>query len=231
MSEYSLINLLSLIIPLVASFHPKLEFYKRWKYWFPAMLITGVVFLVWDAWFTAAEVWSFNAQHVGSKKLIGMPYEEWAFFFCIPYACIFTFEAFRKMLPKFKIIKRLTSYITYVLLMLWVVGIALSIPKLYTMVCFGISIPVLVLVHYRFPDLLARFYPVFAVLLVPFIVVNGFLTGSFGSLKIVSYNDLYNLGFRVFQIPIEDFSYAFTMILMSLLFIRFFEDIFESSTA
>ena len=39
--------------------------------------------------------------------------------------------------------------------------------------------------------------------LIPFIIINGFLTGSYTSEPIVWYNDAHNLGLRFLNIPIE----------------------------
>jgi lycopene cyclase domain-containing protein len=50
--------------------------------------------------------------------------------------------------------------------------------------------------------------------LIPFIVVNGFLTGSFTEDPVVYYNDLENLSIRVLNIPIEDFVYNFNILLL-----------------
>lgn len=229
MSEYWIINLISVSVPLLSSFHPKLQFYKRWIYWFPAMIITAIVFLFWDAWFTSAGFWSFSHEYTAEARLVGMPLEEWAFFFCIPYACLFTFEAIKKLRPNFRVKRRVAGVFSVIIAALWVVGIALNINKTYTIVCFGLSLPLLGIVWYNFPDILRRYLPVFLILLVPFVLVNGLLTGSFSAMEIVSYNDTQNMGIRFLRIPLEDFSYAFSMILMSLLFIRFFEEIFSRS--
>jgi len=226
MSKYWLINLLSVSVPLLASFHPKLAMYKRWKYWFPAMLISATVFIFWDVWFTSAKVWSFNTDYVAQAKLIGMPLEEWAFFFLIPYACIFTFESFRKLVPNFRIRLQASKIISWALIAYWVIALALNLGHMYTMVCYGISAAVLLLCILQYPNILRSYLPVFLILLVPFVLVNGVLTGSFGDAAIVSYDDTYNMGLRILNIPIEDFSYAFTLILMSLVFIRFFEELF-----
>ena len=53
-------------------------------------------------------------------------------------------------------------------------------------------------------------------MLVPFAIVNGVLTGSFIPGEVVWYNDSQNLGIRIATIPIEDFAYAFSMILSAL---------------
>ena len=54
--------------------------------------------------------------------------------------------------------------------------------------------------------------------LIPFIIINGFLTGSYTSEPVVWYNDVHNLGIRFLNIPIEDFIYSFLMLSMTLFF-------------
>ena len=65
-------------------------------------------------------------------------------------------------------------------------------------------------------NLLSHFYLTFLVMLIPFFIVNGILTGSFVENEVVWYNNLENLNIRVFTIPIEDIIYAFTLILLNL---------------
>jgi len=67
--------------------------------------------------------------------------------------------------------------------------------------------------------LINKFYITFLVILVPFLLVNGILTGSFIKQEVVWYNDHENLGIRIFTIPVEDFGYAFSLILFNLLLI------------
>ena len=70
------------------------------------------------------------------------------------------------------------------------------------------------------------YYITFLLILIPFFIVNALLTGSFIESEVVWYNDNENLGIRVFTIPIEDFGYAFSLMLFNLLLIRRFEKIY-----
>jgi lycopene cyclase domain-containing protein len=65
--------------------------------------------------------------------------------------------------------------------------------------------------------LLQRFLLSFLIILIPFFIVNGILTGLITESPIVKYNDLENLGVRVFTIPVEDIGYAFSMLFGNLM--------------
>tara|TARA_B100001027_G_C16264851_1_gene331422 strand:+ start:1047 stop:1253 length:207 start_codon:yes stop_codon:yes gene_type:complete len=60
------------------------------------------------------------------------------------------------------------------------------------------------------------------VILLPFFIVNGILTGSWIENQIVWYDNLENLGIRMGTIPVEDTIYAYSMILMNLSLYEYF---------
>ena len=70
--------------------------------------------------------------------------------------------------------------------------------------------------------LLNRFYISFLVILIPFIIINGILTGSFIEGEVVWYNPEEITGIRLGTIPVEDFAYGFSMILINLMLMNFF---------
>jgi lycopene cyclase domain-containing protein len=77
---------------------------------------------------------------------------------------------------------------------------------------------------------LQRFFITFLIILFPFFIVNGILTGSFIEGKVVWYNNNENLNIRLFTIPVEDAVYAFNMLYPSILLIEFFKKKFNKKT-
>jgi lycopene cyclase domain-containing protein len=61
---------------------------------------------------------------------------------------------------------------------------------------------------------MGRFYFAFVVLLIPFFLINGILTGSFIAEPVVMYNNEENLGIRLGTIPLEDVVYGLLMLLL-----------------
>ena len=98
--------------------------------------------------------------------------------------------------------------------------IAIHYDKWYTAVNYSVLALVLTYTVFKVPNLLNTFFITFLIILIPFSIVNGILTGSFIDEPVVSYNNEENLGIRLGTIPIEDIGYAFTMILMSLVLIK-----------
>src|SRR4029078_2752814 len=88
---YLLVDLFTLIIPLLFSFHPKIEFYKSWRYFFPANIIVAAMFITWDIFFTSEGIWSFNPDYITGIYFFNQPMEEILFFICIPFSCVFTY--------------------------------------------------------------------------------------------------------------------------------------------
>ncbi len=221
---YLLLDLGSLLIPFLFSFHPKLKFYKKWKALFLAIPITMLIFIPWDILFTQHGIWGFNDTYFLDIKILELPLEEWLFFICIPYACVFTHYALLSYFPSLGLSLFSTRWISYILLSIMLILTVINYNKWYTFINFLYAIIVLIIALKFNIELLRKYYITFLVILIPFFIVNGILTGSFIDNQIVWYNDVENLGIRIFTIPIEDTVYALTLILTNLLFVEYFQN-------
>ncbi len=226
MSLYLTINLASIAIPFIFSFHPKLRFYEKWKGFFIGTLIIGGVFIIWDVIFTKLGVWGFNPDYLTGIYFFNLPIEEWLFFVCIPYASIFTHYSMAK-LKKFELSLKVTGVISILVSGLCFV-IAVVFPgRMYTFVTSIVTLVTIIIAWIYFKDVLRRFYLSYAVILIPFLIVNGILTGSFIENEVVWYNNSENLGLRIFTIPIEDSFYGFSLLLGILLVSELFYRVFN----
>ena len=225
MSLYLWLDLLSLSVPFLVSFHPRIALYKHWKALFLALFITLIPFILWDVYFTLNGYWGFNEIYLSGMYLLHLPIEEWLFFICIPYACIFTHISILEINPKLSLSKKLTKRISILLFGLFALVLLVNYDKAYTAIDMIFAIVVLALVVKFKPSLLYSFYITFLFMLIPFFIVNGILTGTGIEGNVVWYNNEQNLGIRLGTICAEDTAYAFSLILLNLfLFNKFKRD-------
>ena len=190
-------------------------------------MLTMGVFIPWDVIFTINGVWGFNSDYFLGVEILSLPFEEWLFFICIPFACVFTHYAVLLYFPNLKLKKVTTKAISISLVLILFVLALVNYDKWYTLVNFSLAIPLTWLVYKYNPQLLQHFLLTFLVMLIPFFIVNGVLTGSWIDNQVVWYNDAENLGIRMGTIPIEDSIYAYSMILMNLFFFEYLCSIFK----
>ncbi len=225
---YVFINLGAISIPFIAGFDRRLRFEKQWKFLFPSILLTMVIFIPWDMAKTYLTVWGFNPEYLLGIYIGNLPVEEWMFFIAIPYACLFTYHSLNYLIKK-DYLGKYAEKITLVLaIFLLIIGL-MNTGRLYTSVTF-ISTGVFLIFH-RFVvkgDYMGRFYIMYLVTLIPFFIVNGLLTGSFIPGEVVFYDNTQNLGIRLGTIPVEDMVYGLFMLLMNVTWFEFLRNRFNS---
>lgn len=209
---YWLINIATIIFPFLLSFDRKVAFYKSWRQLWPGLLITGLFFIGWDILFTAKGVWSFSNRYITGVKLLGLPAEEWFFFLAIPYACVFIYDCLLAYFPFRK--KHDWGWPFFVVPGIVLTGAGLVFyNRAYTCSSFilcGMALLAVYLLRRKMKRFRAdAFLVMYFVSLVPFFIVNGFLT----ALPVVIYNDAENLGIRLYTIPFEDSFYGLLLML------------------
>jgi lycopene cyclase domain-containing protein len=213
MSLYLLIIIASFVGPFLLSFDKKVYFYKRWKYLFPSILIVAVLFIIWDNYFTDKEIWGFNPEHLQGIYFGNLPIEECLFFFVVPYACIFIYEVLNAYFPKIRL-KKTAHYFAFgfttfgllfgiTFIENWYTSSALILSSLFTIGFYYVK--------------KVAWYPqfifAFLVTTLPFLIVNGILTGIATNEPIVWYHEEHIMGLRIFTIPLEDVFYNYSMLL------------------
>ena len=219
---YLYIDLLTISAPFLLSFDKRVAFYKQWKYLFPAILLMAVVFIAKDVIFAASEIWGFNDTYLVGIRILGLPIEEWKFFFVVPYAIVFIYACLVVYVKKdiLKTVHR--PFFIFLSAVLIVVGV-IYYDRLYTSVIFILTALLLLYNVYKKQPWLSYFLLAYLVSLIPFIIVNGALTGYFTPEPIVWYDDSQNLGIRLLTIPIEDTIYSLMMMLMTVQLMEWFK--------
>lgn len=210
---YLWLDLGSLALPLLFSFHPKIKFYKRWPIVLPGILVMALVFIPWDIYFTTQGFWGFNPNYLSGIQWLGLPIEEWLFFFCIPYACMFTHHVLSSLVHWWPLSKKTTDWVYLIVVVGLIMGLWYGIDQWYTATAFIYALLILGLTQNTAPQILPTFFMSYLIILIPFFIVNGVLTGSGIPEPVVWYNDTQNFGVRLGTIPLEDTVYNLGMLL------------------
>lgn len=210
--EYLLFNLTVVLGPVAAQFSRQIKSVSRWRLKLRVSVIVMIPYVIWDA-LVAGSHWQFNAAYTLDFRFFGLPIEEWLFFITVPFGCLLVWETLPQV-DRWLARLRLLRHIRNVLYAALPLGIWLfSTGKQYTglvLCCFGFVGLMDTLLR---TDLLLRPKTYFYLAIVAglILVFNGYLTAR----PVVMYGEAYQMGYRIWTIPIEDFGYGFTLMLFN----------------
>ncbi|WP_118196495.1 lycopene cyclase domain-containing protein [Albibacterium indicum] len=226
---YSLVLFFSVVICFIASFDRRILFNRHFGAFIKSAILVAIPFIAWDVWFTAKGVWWFNTDYTLGIALAGLPIEEWLFFICIPFSCVFTYFCFDKFF-RWEWLSGLNNLIVFVSVIICSVMALLHFDKIYTLITATATITTLIYLHFfAKADWIGKASLVFTILMLGFFPVNGVLTGTGLETPIVNYNPGDFLGIRILTIPIEDAVYGYTQFLLVLYFFKRFKHIDDES--
>ena len=222
---YALVLFLTVIICFIASFDRRIRFDRHFPAFLKAGLLVAIPFIAWDVWFTARGVWWFNTDYTLGLVIAGLPLEEWLFFICIPFSCVFTYFCFDKFF-KLEGLAGFNNMIVFMSVVVCAVVALLHYDKIYTLVTAVSTLATLIYLHFiARSSWIGKASLVFTVLMLGFFPVNGVLTGTGLENPIVNYNPGDFLGIRLGTIPIEDAVYGYTQFLLVLYFFKRFQTV------
>lgn len=211
---YLLLDIGTFLCPFLLSFDQKVKYRNLWLSSITASFVIAVPFIIWDSIFTENGFWGFTPDYISGIYIYNLPLEEVLFFIIIPFACTFIYEVckyFFNGLNMDRFNKVFFFFIPLYALFLilqddyghYTVSVVISSSIILTWLRFNTS--------YRFA-LLA-----FLISSIPFLVVNGALTGGFTEQPVVWYNENQKISQRIFSIPMEDVLYSFTLIVSNII--------------
>jgi lycopene cyclase domain-containing protein len=227
---YLSIDLGSFLVPFLFSFHPRIQFNRHFSSVFLSLILVAVPFIAWDIYFTHRGVWGFNPSYLTGIYFFNLPIEEVLFFIMIPFSCLFTQFCIRKLwLKDFQFVG--ANKILYLFSIILFSIAIINFDKYYTSWALLFDAIVLVVFAFFSPRSSTLFLISYLILQFPFLIVNGLLTGTGIESEVVWYNNNENLGLRVMTIPVEDFFYGMSFMLLNLfLFHRFTAKFSASAT-
>ena len=183
----------------------------------PSIIAVALFYIVGDIYFTKIGIWGFNREYLSSVFLFKLPIEEWLFFIAIPYASIFLHDVLHVYFPNFKIPSYISRRISIFFFVIALIVLLLYLDKAYTVYIMIVFLLVIAVSYFDKSDTISRFYGTFLIILIPFVLVNGALTGAFTANPVVWYDHTENLNLRFITIPIEDCVYGFAMRLAAIM--------------
>jgi lycopene cyclase domain-containing protein len=228
MSLYGWVILCTILGPFALSFDRKVAFYKQFRFVLPAILTVGLVFLVWDDFFTRQEIWGFTPKYLAGIYLSKLPLEEVLFFLVVPYACVFIYACFGAYFPNWKPFTYARLF-TIAFCSFGTILLFLGPENWYTLsACLSAMMLVVVVDIWFKTHWYPRFALTYTIALIPFLVVNGILTGATTPEPIVWYSENHIVGWRIITIPVEDLYYNMAMLLPVVGLYEFFSKRFRS---
>jgi lycopene cyclase domain-containing protein len=213
MSLYFWILIFAFAGPFFLSFDQKVGYYKKWKYLLSAILSVALVFIIWDEYFTKKEIWGFTPAYIQEIYLGHLPLEEVLFFIIVPYNCVFIYEVLNAYFPS-TTLSKLTKFFAFFFVLSGFVLSTWFLDNWYTSVACGASAILTVGLYFIFKvSWYERFAIAYIVALIPFLIVNGILTGMVTENPVVWYNESHIIGIRIGTIPFEDLYYNYCLFL------------------
>lgn len=213
MSKYLMINLVIVSFPLIFSIILYRFTLQKLFSFFLSFIVVGIPFIIWDIVATGRGDWSFNPSYINGVKFFGLPFEEILFFITVPYASLFLFESIRYIIFDTEVSSRYKILFLILFLVFFFSGLYFIFTPYTSTVLLVTSFSCLML-YLCFNFLLKgiHFYLYLLLMMLLFIIFNSLLTG----MPIVLYSKNSILNIRLGTIPVEDFFYNFSMLVLYL---------------
>lgn len=227
--EYLIFNIIVISGPLFFGSLKKFYFFNHWKNALVSIIISAIPFLVWDVLVTNRH-WFFAEEYTLGIRFFNLPIEEIMFFFSVPYACLFTWEMIKKFNHSeisnedIELQKKSASnkkrnnteslIVSFISVGLLIIAFAAYFDnKEYTsLASLFFAFSILFDKVWGSKIFFRKSFWIYFIFVSFFtLLFNGYLTWR----PIVTYDEIYQIGFRIFTIPIEDFFFGYALLIFS----------------
>ncbi len=211
MQTFLWIDILLLLLPLAFSFHARIAIYKDVLFLLPAILISTLIFLLWDYFFSTWGIWNYNSEHLVGLFCFGLPIEVVLFYFGLSYCSLFIYATLKIIVNKDAL--HLVHKFINALILLFSLTIFFALThKLYASMAALVSAYMLTCrVWVAHPKSLGFFYKAYLIGIVPYTLIIIILTNFY----VINYNMDYVFGIRFFKMPLENLFYYFSLFFLN----------------
>ncbi len=172
-----------------------------------ATLIVAPIYLIWDACFNQWGIWGFNDRYITGFRIGGLPWEEWVWFFIIPFCSFFVHTHVRENI---RLNTKWDSWLVWIILPILLIIYANTWEKMYSAWSVGSVIVILVWILIWKREGIGIFMISFGINCIPMFFFNGMLTGLLTEQGLVVYHPGEFSGIRVGSYPVEDLGFGFS---------------------
>jgi len=210
---FSGILILISILPLFYTITGRYDFNKKLRYGMPAIFVTAFMFLLWDIRFTQVGIWKYDPEYTLGFFYRGLPLEQWLFYLVFPYTALFVYEILKTRCRSLNL-NNIFTVVSLLLIVLFAVITYMYRLRFYTFFCCFFTTVYFAYTIFRkqFKPHLTHFFLTFFVMLIPFLILNGFLTWNMG----IEYHQEQVLNVWIGMIPVENFIYLFLLLLINI---------------
>lgn len=208
---YLLINLALLILSFALALDEKAHPIRSWKLMAPAVLVSGVLFLIIAFILNQFKASVFNSEYTIRVNILQLPVEEILFHFLLAFAGLNVYVVLNERFPK-NSLEKFSLSVSNLLLGVLVAMLFFTHTKVYSIVVFSVLFLMLFYVEYvnklRFTY---KFYRAYAVMLIPFCLLYALICG----LPILTYSVGETINLKLGVVPFEGFFYLMGILLLS----------------
>jgi lycopene cyclase domain-containing protein len=210
------IDVLVFFIPMLLMLDKRFKSKKTFNQIVPGLLLMAALFTVWDLVFSHLLIRTFNPTYVIGYYFLGIPFEEYLLFLLIPFTVTVIYEYMLNLFPERMHQQSGNTFATILALLFLFLAIAFRQHQYTFYTCIFSSLLLQFNVYFLKSAFLGRYFFVFAVALVPAMLIHAVLTSH----PIIQYSNTGISGIKIGTIPFED---IVLFLLQTLLVITIFD--------
>lgn len=201
------------LFPLILTLFAKIRFAEKLKYVMPSILISGIIFLLWDIKFTGVGIWIYKPEFAVGLSHKGLPVEQWLFYLLVPFSGMVVYEFVKRRFATLDL-NNVFIGISLLLILVFAVIAYMYRVRFYTFFVFLFTTIYLGYTIFRkqYKSHLTSFYITFILMLIPYLLFSLPLTWE----TAIEYHQEQVLGVWIGMMPVENLIFLFLLLLINL---------------